>query len=242
MATVRTVQQAINRAFGKLSLFGPGEPLPPEDNAIAKVCFQDMMGEWVNDQLMVPFTVLESFTLTAGTLSYTVGETAPVDLNTVRPEQIDSAFIREDNYDYPVNIIGEEAYNRIALKSEPWRFRPYQLWYNPTVPNGTITVWPSPSSAVDLFFSSEKPFTEPTSVTANMMAGLGYPRNYHNIIVYNLAVELAPEYGKTPADSVIVKAEKGKRDLISLNAARTLEPAVSELARSTRRDYDILYR
>ena len=242
MATVRTVQQAINRAFAKINIFAAGEPIPPEDLSIALTCFQDMMAEWVNDQLMVPFTVLESFTLTAGVVSYTVGETAGADLDTVRPEQIDSAFIRENNIDYTVGIIGENAYNRIALKSVPWRFRPYQLWYNPTTPNGTIKVWPAPSSAVELFFSSEKPFTEPSSRTANMFIALGYPRNYHNIIVYNLAIELAPEYGKRPADSVIVKAEKGKGDLISLNAARRHEPAVSELANSRRRDYDILYR
>jgi len=242
MATERTVQQAINRAFGKLGIFAVGEPIPPEDNAIALICFQDMIAEWASDNLLIPFNTLENFTLVIGTVSYTVGETAGATLDTVRPENIDSAFIRESNIDYGVDIIGEQTYNNISLKTTPWRFRPYNLYYNPTVPNGTIYVWPAPSSAAELYFSSEKPPTEPTSVISNMMTSLGYPRNYHNIIMYNLVIELAPEYGKTPAESVIVKAEIGKRKLISLNAARRHEPAISQLANSRRRDYDrVLY-
>jgi len=227
MATVRTVQQAISRAFGKLNIFAVGEPIPPEDNAIALICFQDMIAEWASDNLLIPFNTLENFTLVVGTVSYTVGETAGATLDTVRPENIDSAFIREDNQDYDVEIIGEQTYNNLALKSTPGR--PDNLYYNPTVPNGTIKLYPVPSTAAELYFSSEKPPTEPTTMIANMMTSLGYPRNYHNIIMYNLAIELAPEYGKTPAESVIVKAEIGKRKLISLNAARRHEPAISQL-------------
>ena len=242
MAIVRTVQQGIERAFAKINIFASGEAIPPEDNAIAKICFQDMMAEWSADQLLIPFHTLENFTLTPGVTTYTIGETAGADLNTVRPEMIDSAFIREENRDYDMQIIGEQAYNRIFLKSLPWRFRPYHLYYNPTAPNGTIKVWPAPSSAVDLYFSSEKPFTESETVTDDMLVDLGYPRNYHNIIVYNLAIELAPEFGKTPSEIVMAKAVNGKRKLESLNAARRHEPAVLELANSRRRDYDILYR
>ena len=227
MATERTVQQAINRAFGKLGIFAVGEPIPPEDNAIALICFQDMIAEWASDNLLIPFNTLENFTLVVGTVSYTVGETAGATLDTVRPENIDSAFIREDNQDYDVEIIGEQTYNNLALKSTSGR--PDNLYYNPTVPNGTIKLYPVPSTAAELYFSSEKPPTEPTTMIANMMTSLGYPRNYHNIIMYNLAIELAPEYGKTPAESVIVKAEIGKRKLISLNAARRHEPAISQL-------------
>lgn len=227
MATVRTVQQAINRAFNKLGMYKTGESLPPEDNADAKICLQDMLAEWASNQLLIPFSTLESLPLVAGIASYTIGETA-ADLDTVRPEQIDSAFIRVDNTDYDMDPIGELAYNAVFLKSTPGR--PTHFFYNATVPNGTLKVWPTPASVATLYFPSNKPQTEPTSLTADLMADYGYPRAYHNIIVYNLAIELAPEYGKTPADSVVVKAENGKRTLRGLNAARRQEAAVCELA------------
>jgi len=240
MATVRTVQEAINRAYGKINISAVGEAIPAEDQAIAVDCFQDMIAEWAIDNLLIPFSTLENFTLVVGQVSYTIGETAGADLDTVRPERINSAFIRVDNQDYPVDIIGERAYNAISLKATAGR--PDNLFYNPTAPNGTAKVYPTPNAAEVLYFTGEKPITEPTTVTADMFVTLGYPRNYHNVIIYNLAIELAPEYGKTPAESVIVKAEIGKRKLISLNAARTHEPARSELANSRRRDYDrVLY-
>lgn len=227
MATERTVQQAINTAFHKLGMYKIGEALPAEDNADARRCLQDMLAEWASNQLLIPFSTLESFALTAGTASYTIGETA-ADLDTVRPEQINSAFIRVDSTDYDMDIIGELAYNALALKATTGR--PTHFFYNATVPDGTLKVWPTPDAANTLYFSSNKPQTEPTSLTADLMVDYGYPRAYHNIIVYNLAIELAPEYGKTPADSVVVKAEHGKRTLMGLNAARRHEAAVCELA------------
>jgi len=230
MATARTVTQLLQSALKVLGVYAPGETPAAEDLATAKMALQDLLAEWSDGGLVVPSIVWEAITLVVDQNSYTVGENGSPDLSTVRPEQIIGAFVRDSsNYDYPVTIIGERAYRVITAKSGS-SGRPDKLWYNPTAPNGTIYVYLKPSSTDSLYICSIKPFKEPSSLTESLLNTTEIPRNYHNALKWNLALELCAEFGKIPSALMLMRSGQTYNKIISLNAARRVQPAEIEIA------------
>jgi len=227
MAIARTVREVIEGALRKIGAIAAGETPTAEDMAAGLSVLQDLLAEWSDGGLVVPSTVLEAITLVIGQNSYTVGQNGVPSLNTVRPEQITEAFVKSGGYDYPVTIIGEKAYQGFLNKTT--QGRPDKLWYNATAPNGTIYVYYTPDTGYELWISSIKPFTEPTALAENLLNTTGIPRNYHNPLVWNLAVDLAPEFGLEASPTAIARAVQGYSMIVSLNAARRVQPAYLEI-------------
>lgn len=228
MATARTVRQILEGALRKIGVLAPGETASSEDTSSALIGLQDLIAEWSDGGLLIPCLVVEKLDLVAAQASYTIGENGSPDLSTVRPEQIIGAYVRSSSYDYPVTIIGEEAYSAITNKTTGGR--PEFLWYNPTSPNGTIYLYYTPNdSSEDLYITSLKPLTEPTGLTQNVINAVQIPRNYHNALVWNLACELAPDYGFAIDPVMEGKAIDKKNRLISLTVARRVQPAALEI-------------
>ena len=227
MAVARTVREVIEGALRKTGAIAAGETPTAEDMAAGLSGLQDLLAEWSDGGLVVPCTVSEVITLVIGQSSYTVGEFAGADLATVRPEQIIEAFVKSGGHDYPVEIIGEKAYQGILNKSN--QGRPDKLWYNATAPNGTIYVYYTPDAGDALWISSIKPFTEPTALAEELLDTTGIPRNYHNPLVWNLALDLAPEFGLEASPTAVARAVQGYSMIVSLNAARRVQPAYLEL-------------
>ncbi len=242
MAVARTVQQVVEGALRVLGVLASGEVSSADDTAIGLEVLQDLLAEWSDGGLVVPSVIQEAIPLVVGLVTYTVGENGAPSLVTVRPEQIIGAFVRDaSNYDYDVTIIQEKAYRGLADKASV-AGRPDQLWYNATAPNGTIKVWPAPSAIESLWISSMKPFTEPTALADDLLNVVQIPRNYHNALKWNLAVQLAPEYGKEPSEALVGLAKRGYDMIISLNAARRVQPASLEIPGMVSRRNDILIR
>ncbi len=184
----------------------------------------DLLSSWSNNASNVYARVLESFTLTGNDGEYTIGVGA--NFNTARPIKIVSAYIRNGTTDYPVNPnITDEDFSRIGSKSSSGI--PEYLNYDNGNPTATIKLFPIPSAAYTLFLLSEK---ELTSLT---LAGtVSLPPGWKRAIIYNLGMDMAPEYGQpvTPelkqgADSsraAIMKAVMRNR---SMDVPRNLDNA-----------------
>jgi hypothetical protein len=219
MATARTVNDVIESSLRLIGVLDPNQTAAAEDVADSLMAFQDLMSEIGGDGTMIPGTTTEAITLVSTQSSYTVGENGSPDLNTIRPEHIFNAFVRDSSgYDHYVDVISESDYN--AISSKTTASRPQRIWYNPTAPNGTVYVHPVPTSAESLYIVSRKPFTESTSKTQELLDDLGIPRNYHSHLKFMLAVEIAPEFGVEPSDKVIMRAAQGESKIMNLNMAR----------------------
>jgi len=227
MAVARTVREVIESALRKSGAIAAGETPTAEDMAAGLSVLQDLLAEWVSGGLSIPVTHLQTITLVIARNSYTVGENGAPDLNTVRPEQIPEAFVKAGGYDYPIEIIGERAYQSFFNKTTPGR--PEYLWYKPSSPNGTIYVYPTPDTADELWILSIKPFAEPENLTDELLDNLSIPRNYHNPLVWNLAVDLAPEFGLEASPTAVARAVQGYSMIVSLNAARRVQPVSLEI-------------
>jgi hypothetical protein len=155
---------------------------------------------------------------TPETITYTI----PGNFAIPRPLSITNAFTRitasgNTGLDYPITIEGRDKYTRIGLKgvSGPW---PTMLYYDPTFPLGNIYFYPNPSQAGTLHLWTDTILSDFQTTTQ----AINLPQGYARAIKKNLALELAPEYGKTPSALLIKQADESKRMIKSLNA----EPAV----------------
>ena len=158
----------------------------------------------------------------AETITYTTPGNVPIP----RPLRIPTAFTRittsGGGLDYPIDFEGgRDKYNAIGLKSiqAPW---PIVGWYNPTFPLGNVYLYPCPSGTngvgslhlfTDTLFSS---FTS-TSQAINL------PQGYAHAIKCNLALLLAPEYGKTAGVLLTNQARESLKLIRGLNASPAIQ-------------------
>jgi len=138
-----------------------------------------------------------------------------------------------------LEIIGMTAYAELLSKASS-STRPTHLWYNASAPNGTVYVWPPPDTTDALYIRGVKPFTEPSTLTQDLLNDTEIPRNYHAPLKWNLAVEIATEYGREPTPFMVLNATKGYNRILGINAARRAQAVSLECPGLHGEDYSIL--
>jgi hypothetical protein len=191
--------------------------------------FQTMVDGWSSEGLMVFSTTREDLAL-GTSASYTIGTGGT--FNTVRPEQILGAYVSQGGVDYPVDITDAAKYRDIGNKGLSGI--PSSLYYNPTYPLGTIYLAPVPSGGGTLHIDSLKPLTEP----ATLNTALSFPPGYKRAFKFNLAVELAGEYGIPLTPEIVALATHTLDRIQSKNAAARVETVNLEIL-SLNRSYSI---
>lgn len=135
-----------------------------------------------------------------------IGYTICGDFKMERPLRITNAFTRiytqGSGLDYPITIVDQKRYVDIGFKAiqAPW---PIVLWYNPTMPLGTLFFYQNPSDAAELHLYSDLILTNFSSLTTE----INLPQGYNRFLKRKLARELAPEYGSiwTPQQEKLTK-------------------------------------
>jgi hypothetical protein len=217
----RTVRQLIEKALSLINVISIGQTISTEDINLGLEAFEEIINEFNLKGLYIPYETTDTTTLVSGQESYTIGQSGSPDINTVRPIKITSAFTREGNNDYLLEIISIESYNRIFNKSIEGR--PSYLYYNPTVLNGEIKLQPIPDSSYTLSLTSYKNFTSPTDLTDVLTTDLLIPSEYFNFLKFVLAEELMTHYDIEKV-SIAARAEKARRDIRKINLARQITP------------------
>lgn len=150
-------------------------------------------------------TTILSFNAGAGTVTMSangtsspsaqqIGYTIPGDLKVQRPLRITKSFTRittqTSGLDYPIEVIDQDRYVSIGYKgiTAPW---PIALWYNATMPLGTLYFYQSPSSAGELHLFADTILTRFDSLTQDVLLPQGYPRALKRL----LGRDLVSEYG-----------------------------------------------
>jgi hypothetical protein len=204
-----TARDIISGSLRLINAIASGETPTAAELADGLSSFNDMLESWSNDGLLVPTQTTEALTLVSAQASYTIG--AAQNFNTVRPMIIERASVSDGAYETPLAILTPNEYAEIPDKTT--QGRPTKLFFDPTVPFGTIKLWPVPSSALTLNLHSRKPLTSFAAATDTVNMPTGYAR----ALRYNLALELAPEYGKEPSALVVAAADDSKQVLSRVN-------------------------
>src|SRR5574343_459859 len=142
----------ITSAMRKIGSLVKGEDPSADEADDGLEMLNDLISSISNDSMVVYSRTLENFTLSSGTADYTIG-TGGV-FNTSRPVKIIAAYVRSGTIDYNLNIINDESYASITLKSTG--SIPEFINYTNGYPLGTLKLYPVPASAYTLFLLTEK--------------------------------------------------------------------------------------
>jgi hypothetical protein len=188
-----TVQETIDRALRLLGL----RNITATEYTEAISSLNTMLSSW---EELLHYPVSENFTITSGVSIYSIGSGA--DFDTTRPFNLVSAFLRDsDNIDYFVDVkMTQTEYNRTMNKS--LSARPQKIFYNPTYPVGYIYFDSTPNNDDTLYLTSIKPYDNYSSLTDNITL----PPEWDKAVIYNLAIDLAPEHNQTPSQLVYEQA------------------------------------
>ena len=174
-----------------------------------------MLESWSIERLLVYQTLQESFSLTSGTGTYTIGAGAALS-TTARPIKIvDPCFIRDSgNLDNPLQIIDNTAWGRVVQKGAGVSYPSY-INYDGSFDSsgfGTINLYPEPGASLTLFINSYKPLQNFAAISTST----SLPPGYQRAIEFNLAVELAGGF-KPVSKEVAMIAMQSKAALKTLN-------------------------
>lgn len=199
--------------YGSLRLIGAvatGEVPSASEQVDALSVLNDMLDSWTLESLMIVSKIKETFVLIPGQQTYTMGVGG--NFNTSRPLEIQRAAIIDTTNppinEIPVAIINLDQWANIAIKSTN-SYYPTMLYPEGTSPLETLNLWPIPSIAVSLAIYSWKPLT--SIATPNTV--ITVPPGYAKALRYNLAIELAPEYGKQPDQAIVAGALESKENI-----------------------------
>lgn len=217
-----TIGDQINGALRLIGQLAEGESPSAETSADALSAFNQMIDAWSIDRLNVFHTQDQTFTWPANDSTVTFGPTG-ADFTGVRPvEVIDSTYFKVNNLSYGLAMINEEQYNAIALKSSTSTW-PQLLWVNMGMPNITMKVWPVPTGDIEFHLISVVVLVQATTLATTLTIPPGYLRAFR----FNLACEIANEFGIEPPSKVqriaasslrSVKRINNPNDLMSLPA------------------------
>ena len=133
----------------------------------------------------------------------------------IRPVLLDDATYYRDpstNVSFGIKFINQQQYDGIAVKTVTSTY-PQVMWINMEYPNIQMTVYPKPTRALEWHFISVQELAQAESLATE----LTFPPGYLRAFVYNLAMELAPEFGVEPSAQVQRIAMTSKRNLKRIN-------------------------
>lgn len=196
---------ALDHITGAARLIGvayKGEALSADEAADGLAALNDMLASWSNDDLLTYAYEWNNFSLTAGVASYLMGEGQT--FNDTRPINIAAAFVRSGSTDYQLQLISPEQYElEIPVKTVSSTI-PQYLSYDNAYPYPTIRIYPVPATNNSLYMLYNKPL----ETIASLDTTVDLPPGWNRAIKYNLAIEMAPEFGQEPSASVVDTARK----------------------------------
>jgi hypothetical protein len=209
-----TGRDLVSSSLRLLGVLASGEAPSAAEAVDGLSAINRMLDSWSTEGLMIYSSAREEFTLTAGVSAYTMGVGAT--FNTSRPQKILRAALEMGSnpaIEYPMRILTVEQWADIVQKTTQSTI-PTDIYPEGTYPNETLNLYPAPDAAQTLVLYSWKPLSQ----IATLNTAIELPPGYQKALVYNGAVELAPEYGKMIPDAVSMGASESKATLKRMNA------------------------
>jgi hypothetical protein len=208
-----TAGDIINGSLRLLGVLAEGEVPSAETSQDALNAMNQMIDSWNTERLAVFSTQDQVFTWPASTISRTLGPSGNFVGN--RPILLDDATYYIDastGVSYGIKMINQQQYDGIAVKTVTSTY-PQVIFTNMSYPNIEMFVYPVPTRALQWHFISVTELTQP----ATLATVLSFPPGYLRTFRYNLACEMAPEFGVEPSPQVRRIAMTSKRNIKRIN-------------------------
>ncbi len=198
-----------------LGVYAPGETPTAADMQDGLSALNTMLDGWNAERLAI-FTITRSeFSLTVNQQVYTVG--AGGDFNIARPARIERISIISLNnpvqpLELPMEMLTFYGWQNIPVKDISSTL-PLQVYDDGAFPLRNLSYWPIPSTAVDTALY----YWTALGAFADLTTDYTFPPGYQEALQYNLAVRLAPIFGRSTPPEVVVIAESSKAKIKSMN-------------------------
>ncbi|CAB4166128.1 hypothetical protein UFOVP838_11 [uncultured Caudovirales phage] len=208
-----TAGEQINGALRLIGQLAEGETPSAATSQDSLAALNQMIDSWNTERLSVFSTQDQVFSWPPNVLSRTLGPSGDFVGN--RPILIDDATYFKDpasGISYGIKIINQQQYDGIAVKTVTSTY-PQVIWINMDYPNIDMYVYPKPTKVLEWHFISVEELTQPATLTTT----LSFPPGYLRAFRYNLACEIAAEFGVEPSPQVKRIAMSAKRNLKRIN-------------------------
>ena len=210
---VYTAGDQINRALRLLGVLAEGETTSASVSQDSLMAMNQMIDSWNTERLSVFSTQDQIFTWPAGQITRTLGPSG--DFIGLRPVLLDEATYYRDpgtNVSFGIKFINQQQYNGIAVKTVTSTY-PQVIFVNMTYPDVTMSIYPRPTRDLEWHFVSVQELSNPATLATDLF----FPPGYLRAFTYNLAMEIAPEFGVEPSPQVQRIAMTSKRNLKRIN-------------------------
>lgn len=229
-----TVRDLINGAGRLINIIQQNEAMTGDNLETAKYALNGMIDSWSNNRLMI-YNVKERVFPLTGQKTYTLGPGGDWDIE--RPMAIETAYARlqpsgAQQLDIAMQQLTFEQYAGISVKNTPSSF-PFAFYDDGDYPLRNVTLFPVPSGPADIVLWLRQPLLDLTDIDAPVT----YPPGYERAFRFNLAIELAAEFGKTCSPEVIARANNSINELERLNAVPRYLRGDGGMSRSGRNRY-----
>lgn len=205
--------EIINGSLRLIGALAEGEVPSADTSADALMAMNQMIDSWNTERLMIYNTIDQQFTWPSDEITQTLGPTG--DFVGLRPVALDDSTYYRDastGVSYGIKFINQQQYNGIAVKTVTSTY-PQVMWINMEYPDIAMTIYPKPTRALEWHFVSVQELAQP----ATLATELAFPPGYLRAFRYNLAREIAAEFGIEPPRTVSQIAMVSKRNLKSQN-------------------------
>jgi len=208
-----TAGDQINGALRLIGQLAEAETPSAATSQDALAALNQMIDSWNTERLAVFSTQDQVFNWPPNVLSRTLGPTGDFVGN--RPILLDDSTYFIDTasgISYGIKIINQQQYDGIAVKTVTSTY-PQVIWVNMSYPNIEMYVYPKPTKVLEWHFISVEELTKPALLSTT----LAFPPGYLRAFKYNLACEIAAEFGVEPPPQVQRIAMTSKRNLKRIN-------------------------
>ena len=208
-----TANDQINGALRLIGQLAEGETPSSETSADALTAMNQMLDSWSAERLSVFSTQDQVFSWPSGQKSRTLGPTGDFVGN--RPVLLDDATYFKDptnGISFGIKIINQQQYDGIAVKTVTSTY-PQVIWLNMDMPNMDMYIYPVPTKTLEWHFISVTELDQPATLATALVVPPGYVRAFR----FNLACEIAAEFGVEPPATVQRIAMASKRNIKRIN-------------------------
>lgn len=226
-----TALAILNAAYGDIGVKAPGETLSGPLGTDGLLRLNKLVGNWALQGLTSLTTDKHVFNVTANVQTYLIGPGGSGTFLTARPQSITNTAILLNNTSPGVeNSLGppltDDAYAAIAIKTLT-NAQFTSVYYNQSYPNGTIFLWPCPTTSLNnlvLYY--------PTKLTefATLATPYDLAPGYELALEFSIAVDLATPNGRDLPPLILKRAQDTLSDLKRQNVRLTdlsFDPALT---------------
>lgn len=210
-----TARQLINGSLRLLGVLAEGESVTAEGAQDALASLNSMIDSWSTESLSVMGFTERIVTLQTAQQMYTIGPNGDIDIP--RPTAITDVSVAYQNAPQdiflPMQEYSLDRYSSIPVIGYQTPI-PQGFYLNPGFQFYELFIYPVPQAGTKIRFYTQDLLSSIPNISQTILLAPGYERAFR----YNLAIELAPEYGAQPSAAVVKIAQESKDNVQRLNA------------------------